>query len=69
MKIHHGWTFWFQSKKTNKSYANVNPIIIRLFVILQMWIIMEENLILVPLFDLKNLVGLLDAPNAKPFTN
>jgi len=30
---------------------------------------MEENLILVPLFDLKNLIGLLDAPNAKPFAN
>jgi hypothetical protein len=29
---------------------------------------MEENLKLIPLFDLKNL-GLLDALNAKPFGN
>jgi hypothetical protein len=30
---------------------------------------MEENLILVPLFDLRNLEVLLDAMKAKPFAN
>jgi hypothetical protein len=29
---------------------------------------MEENFILIPLFDFRN-VGLLDAPRAKPFVN
>jgi hypothetical protein len=36
MEIHHGLTLWFQSKRTNKSSANVNPIVICVFVILQM---------------------------------
>jgi hypothetical protein len=52
--------------------VNVSPIVIHLFVIFQipnqMWIIMEEDLILIPLFDFKN-HGLLDAPKAKPFAN
>jgi hypothetical protein len=74
LEIHHGWTFWFQSKRTIKSSANVSLIISRLVRILQipihnqMWITMEENLKLVLLCDLKNL-GLLGASKAKPFVN
>jgi hypothetical protein len=69
MEIHHGWTLWFQNKKTNGRGANVSPIIIHLFEILQnpnqMWITMEENLRLVILFDYRNL-GLLDKANHLP---
>jgi hypothetical protein len=49
---------------TTRPSANVNPIISRLTTN-QMWIIMEENLKLVLLFDLKNL-GLLGSINVSP---
>jgi hypothetical protein len=63
---------WFQSKRTTRPSANVNPIISHLAVILQipsqMRITMEENLRLILLCDPKNL-GVLGAPRAKPFAN
>jgi len=72
MEIHHGWTFWFQNKRTNKLGANVSPIINHMFVIFQifsqMLITIEANLKLILLFNLRNL-GLLDALKAKLFTN
>jgi hypothetical protein len=72
LKIHHGWTLWFQSKRTTRLGANVSPIIGHLVIILQvpsqMWITMEENPKLILLCDLRNL-GLLGASKAKPFAN
>jgi hypothetical protein len=72
LEIHHGWTLWFQSKRTTRLSANVSPIIHCLAIIFQMpnqmWINMDENLVLILLCDLRNL-GLLGELKAKPFAN
>jgi hypothetical protein len=72
LEIHHGWTFWFQGKRTTRLGANVSPIVSHLGLIFeipsQMWITMEENLRLVLLCGFKKLC-LLGARRAKPFAN
>jgi len=72
MEIHYVWTLWFQNKRTNRPGANVNSIVICLFVIFQIlsqkWITMEENFKLIPLFNRRNL-SLLDASKVKQFAN
>jgi hypothetical protein len=70
LEIHHGWTLWFQGKRTIRPGANVSPIVSHLAIILQvssqMWITMGKNLKLVLLCDPMNL-DLLGALKAKPF--
>ncbi len=57
LEIHHGWTLWFQGKRNTRPNVNVNPIVSRLVVILQipnqMWITMEKNFIFILLCDPK----------------
>jgi hypothetical protein len=60
LEIHHGWTLWFQSKRTIRPSENVSPIVNRLIIIFQiasqMWITVKENLGLVPYVTLGTLV-------------